>query len=35
MNNKKNGKIMIEYYSLDELDRIISLVEKLEKNSQK
>ncbi len=35
MNNKKNGKILIEYYSLDELDRIISLVEKLEKNSQK
>lgn len=29
MNNKKNGKILIEYYSLDELDRIISLVEKL------
>ncbi|HEX2945312.1 MAG TPA: ParB/RepB/Spo0J family partition protein [Clostridia bacterium] len=33
MNNKKNGKILIEYYSLDELDRIISLVEKLEKQS--
>lgn len=35
MNNKKNGKIMIEYYSLDELDRIISLVEKIEKSDQK
>jgi ParB family chromosome partitioning protein len=30
-NNKKNGKILIEYYSVDELDRIISLVEKLGK----
>lgn len=35
MNNKKNGKILIEYYSLDELDRIISLVEKIEKSGQK
>ncbi len=33
MNNKKNGKIMIEYYSPDELDRIISLVEKISKNT--
>ena len=31
MNNQKNGKIVIEYYSLDELDRIISLVEKMNK----
>lgn len=31
LNNKKNGKILIEYYSVDELDRIISLVEKLGK----
>ncbi len=29
LNNKKNGKILIEYYSEDELDRIITLVEKL------
>jgi len=35
MNNKKNGKIMIEYYSLDELDRIISLVEKINKPNKK
>lgn len=31
LNSKKNGKILIEYYSEDELDRIISLVEKLSK----
>ncbi len=35
MNNRKNGKILIEYYSLDELDRIITLVEKIDKNSHK
>lgn len=35
MNNKKNGKILIEYYSSDELDRIINIVESLSKNSQK
>lgn len=35
MNNKRNGKILIEYYSLDELDRIIALVEKIENNAQK
>lgn len=35
MNNKKNGKILIEYYSLDELDRIIGLVEKIDKNNHK
>ncbi len=35
MNSKKNGKILIEYYSLDELDRIIALVEKIEKSGQK
>jgi len=29
VNNKKNGKILIEYYSVDELDRIINMVEKL------
>lgn len=35
MNGKKSGKIMIEYYSLDELDRIMNLVEKLNINSTK
>lgn len=35
MNNKKNGKILIEYYSLDELDRIISIVETIGRNNQK
>jgi ParB family chromosome partitioning protein len=35
MNNKKNGKILIEYYSPDELDRIISIIESISKNSQK
>lgn len=32
MNNKKNGKILIEYYSVDELDRIINMVEKMAGN---
>lgn len=32
INNKKNGKILIEYYSIDELDRIINIVEKMAKN---
>lgn len=31
MNNKNKGKILIEYYSADELDRIINLVEKMAK----
>lgn len=31
MNNKKNGKIILEYYSQDELDRIISLIESIRK----
>ena len=35
MNNKKNGKILIEYYSMDELDRIITLVERMDKISKK
>lgn len=35
MNNKKNGKILIEYYSPDELDRIISIIESISKNNQK
>ncbi len=35
MNNKTKGKIMIEYYSLEELDRLISLVEKIDINRQK
>lgn len=35
MNNNKNGKILIEYYSPDELDRIINIVESLSKNNQK
>jgi ParB family chromosome partitioning protein len=34
MNNKKNGKILIEYYSHDELDRIINLIESIYKNSK-
>lgn len=34
MNNKKNGKILIEYYSQDELDRIINLVENIYQNSK-
>ncbi len=29
MNNKKKGKILIEYYSTDELDRIITMIEGL------
>ena len=33
LNNKKNGKILIEYYSVDELDRIINMVEKIAKSS--
>jgi len=32
MNNKKNGKIILEYYSQDELDRILTLVESLRNN---
>lgn len=32
MNNKKNGKIILEYYSQDELDRIISLIESIRKD---
>lgn len=35
MNNKNKGKIMIEYYSLDELDRLISLVEEIDINRRK
>jgi ParB family chromosome partitioning protein len=35
MNNKKNGKILIEYYSPDELDRIISIIDSISKNNQK
>lgn len=31
INNKKNGKILIEYYSIDELDRIINIVENMSK----
>lgn len=31
VNNQKNGKIVIEYYSIDELDRIIGLVENMNK----
>lgn len=27
MNGRKNGKILIEYYSMDELDRIVNVVE--------
>jgi ParB family chromosome partitioning protein len=27
MNGKRNGRILIEYYSMDELDRIVSIVE--------
>jgi len=34
MNSKKSGKILIEYYSPEELDRIISLVENIYKNSK-
>ncbi len=30
----KNGKIMIEYYSLDELERIVELIESLSKTSE-
>lgn len=33
MSNKNNGKILIEYYSPEELDRIINLVERIYKNS--
>lgn len=32
--NNKSGKIMIEYYSMDELDRIVELIESLPKNSK-
>jgi ParB family chromosome partitioning protein len=32
INNKKAGKILIEYYSIDELDRIINIVENMGKN---
>ena len=28
-NNKNNGKILIEYYSKEELDRIMELIEKI------
>ncbi len=35
MNNKNKGKIMIEYYSLDELDRLISLMEEIDTKRQK
>lgn len=35
MNNKKNGKILIEYYSVDELDRIINMVEIIAMHSPK
>jgi ParB family transcriptional regulator, chromosome partitioning protein len=33
INNKKTGKILIEYYSIDELDRIINIVENMGKNN--
>lgn len=33
INNKNNGKILIEYYSVDELDRIINMVENIAINS--
>lgn len=29
INNKRNGKILIEYYSVDELDRIIGMLERI------
>ena len=35
MNNRKNGKILIEYYSPDVLDRIINIVEGIGKSYQK
>ena len=35
INNKKNGKILIEYYSIDELDRIINIVENMTKYSDR
>lgn len=35
MNGKKSGKILIEYYSPDELDRIINIVEKMSTSSEK
>lgn len=35
MNGKKSGKILIEYYSLEELDRIMNLVEKIQINNTK
>lgn len=35
MNNKNKGKIMIEYYSLDELDRLVGLVEEIDIKRQK
>lgn len=31
LNNKNNGRIMIEYYSLDELDRLIGIIESIKK----
>jgi ParB family chromosome partitioning protein len=31
-NNNKKGKIIIEYYSMDDLDRIVNMVDLLEKN---
>ena len=33
MNNKSSGKILIEYYSVDELDRIINMVESIANSS--
>lgn len=35
INGKKGGKILIEYYSIDELDRIINLVENIRINNTK
>lgn len=35
INNKNKGRILIEYYSADELDRIISMVESMEKGSNR
>lgn len=31
LNKKNSGKIMIEYYSLDELDRLINIIENIQK----
>lgn len=33
ISNKKSGKILIEYYSLSELDRIVEMVENMGRNS--